>query len=126
MSDILTVLTTQFQTHEVVVLERNRSRLRLQCPRPVTLGSAIQLKLSGELLLGEVTGSMTGNDHFEIDIEACEVLYDSWRLHPEWSALDSSQSLTGSLIALNNHLELCEKGRRGHHVQVRTALAKSS
>jgi hypothetical protein len=51
----------------------------------------VQLKLEGDLLLGESAASVAGSDHFEITMHAQEVLLASWELHPEWRALDSKE-----------------------------------
>jgi len=114
MPNVLKVLGGSLQTQEVVLLERNGRRLRLQSPSPIAPGSAVQLKLEEELLLGEIIASTPRGGDFEIGIEAQEVLHDSWRPDSEWSALDSEESVIGSLVTLNACLLLHEKMWRVH------------
>lgn len=114
MPNILKVLGGSLQTQEVVLLERNGRRLRLQSPSPIAPGSAVQLKLEEELLLGEIIASTPRGGHFEVGMEAQGVLHDSWRPDPEWSALDSEESVIGSLVTLNECLLFHEKMWRVH------------
>ena len=126
MPNILKVLDVSDQTQEVVLSERHGGRLRLKSPLPISPGSAVQLKLEGELLLGEVTASMPRCDDFEVVMEAREVLFDSWHLHPEWNTLDSEKSVMGSLLALNARLELIEEERRAQRAGLHRNLSISS
>jgi hypothetical protein len=105
----LKVLDASAQTHEVVLLERDGGRLRLQSPSPIAPGTAAQLRLEGEILLGEVTVSIPRIGHFEVGMQAHEVLPDSW--HEAWAALDSAESVMGSLVALNARLVFYEEQR---------------
>lgn len=109
---VLTVLDMPDQTHEVVLLERHGPALLLQCPLPFAPHTALQLRLDHELLLGEVTDSRPKNSHFEVRMQAQESLADSWNLHSEWNAMDTEESVMGSLVALNAHLAFYEHRRR--------------
>jgi hypothetical protein len=114
MTNILRVLDASAQAYEVVLLERHGPVLLLKSPSPVAPDTALQLRLEGELLLGEATASIPRNGHFEVWMRAQEVLADSWHPHSDWSALDTEESVLGSLRALNSHLVFYEERRRTH------------
>ncbi|MEO8592010.1 MAG: hypothetical protein ABI759_01700 [Candidatus Solibacter sp.] len=111
MPYMLKVLDATIQTHEVVLLERNRRYLQLESPTHLTVDTAVQLRIDGDTLLGEVTASIPRNGHFVLAVRAREVLPGSWHPHPDWSALDTEESVCGSLAALNSHLVFYEKQR---------------
>lgn len=121
MPSILRVLDDSAQTHEVVLLERHGQQLRLQSPLHIAPGTAVQLRLEGDLLLGESAASIAASDHFEITMHASQVMPASWRPHPEWRALDSGRAVMGSLIALNAQLMLYEERRGSFDGAVGTA-----
>ena len=123
MPNVLKVLDASAQTHEVVLLERSGHRLRLQSPSRIAPGTATQLKLEGELLLCEVTASLTRNGIFEVWLQAREALRDSWDL--DWRGLDSKESVMGSLVKLNAHLVFHEK-QRAHRDSLQDSLKTSS
>ena len=126
MPTVLKVLGNLAQTYKVVLLDRYGTRLRLQSPLPIARGAAVQLKLEGELLLGEVAASIPGSGHFEIWMLAKESLLDSWHPNQEWSSLDSNESVMGSLVALNVHLASYENWRCAPHNSLHGSLEKSS
>jgi hypothetical protein len=126
MPSILRVLDALTQTHEVELLERHGSRFLLQSPSPIAPGTAVQLRLEGELLLGEIGVSVPRGGHFEVGMRAKEVLLDSWHPHPDWGARDSEESVMGSLSALNAHLEFYEEQRRATGNVVQDNLRKAS
>jgi hypothetical protein len=85
--------------------------LRLQSPLPIAPGTCAQLSLEGELLLCVVTASIPQSGYFEVGMRAQEVLLDSWDPYTAWSALDSAESVMGSLVALNTRLVSYETQR---------------
>jgi hypothetical protein len=111
MQNILKVLDERAKTLEVVLLERQGRRLRLQSPLPLAAGTCAQLSLEGELLLCEVTASTEQSGSFEVGMRAQEVLRDSWDPHGAWTALRSGESVMRSLVALHTHLASYEKRR---------------
>lgn len=108
---VLRALDPSARRHDVVVLARDRQHLRLQSLMPIAPGTAAQLKLEGESLLGEITASIARNGHFEIWVQLREVLRDSWQPHPDWNIQDSEESMAGSLAALNARLMFHELQR---------------
>ena len=125
MSHSLKVLDPSAQTHEVVLLERHGRRLRLQSPLPIAPGTAVQLKLEGELLLGEIAASIPQVGYFEVGMQAQGVLLDSWRPHPDWGTVDTEDSVMGSLVALNARLEFHEEERRADLDRMRRTFRKA-
>jgi hypothetical protein len=107
MTNILRVLDASAQAYEVVLLERHGPVLLLKSPSPVAPDTALQLRL-------EATASIPRNGLFEVWMRAQEVLADSWHPHSDWSALDTEESVLGSLRALNSHLVFYEERRRTH------------
>jgi hypothetical protein len=108
---VLRALDASARKYDVALLERDPRRLRLRSSLSIAPGTAAQLKLAGERLLGEVTASISRSGHFEVWVHLREVLPDSWQPHPDWNLQDSEESVAGSLAALNAQLMLHEKQR---------------
>jgi hypothetical protein len=125
MPNILRVLDASAQTYEVALLERHGRVLLLKSPSPFAPDTALQLRLEGELLLGEVTGSIPRNGYFEVWMRAQEVMAGCW-LGPDWSALDTGESVLGSLGVLNAHLMFYEQRWRTHRDGAQHNLTESS
>jgi len=114
MLNILRVLGASARTQEVLVLERKGRHLRLQSLLPILAGTVGQIRLDGELLLGEVNTSIPRSGHFEVGVQLFEALQDSWHAHQDWRTMDSEKSVSGSLAALNASLSSFDKvGRAG-------------
>lgn len=120
MLNILNVLDASKQSREVVLMGRHGRRLTLRSTLPISPGTSAELKLHGELLLGEVVASVGRIDHYDIEMQVREVVHDSWHPKPEWSGMDSDESVMTSLIALGSRLQFYADQQRGHANRMRS------
>ena len=123
--NILKVLDASAQTYEVALLERHGRVMLLKSPSDIAPDTALQLRLEGELILGEVTASVPRNGHFEVWMRAQEVMAGCW-LGPDRSAFDTDESVMGSLGVLNAHLVFYEQRWRTHRDGAPHNLTESS
>ena len=109
MPILLKVLAGVQQTDEVALLKREGVTFRLKCPSAIAPGTAAQLTLAGEMVLGEITTSIEQTGYFEVELKAQHVLRSASHWNLESSGGDSKESLMGSLSALNAHLMRFER-----------------
>lgn len=126
MTNILKTLDVSAQNYEVQLLERHGRQLWLESATPIAPGTAAQLSLDGETLVGEVVSSISRCGHFELAMQAQDAPAGAWLPNPAWGALDSEQSVVGSLAALNARLVFYENQWQSHRNGMDGNLRESS
>jgi len=96
-------------TLEVVVLKHHGRRMQLLSPLPFAPGTVVLLRVEGELLHCEVAPPPARTDQFEARTRIRKGLTNSFHPEPDWSSLDSEESVMGSLVALNARLKYFEE-----------------
>jgi hypothetical protein len=96
-------------TVEVVVLKDQGRRLHVLGPLPFAPGTAVQLRVKGKFLQGEVDAPVPQHGQSEAGIQAPEAPPCPSHSHPNWGVKDSVESVMGSLLALNARLMFYEE-----------------